>query len=179
MPESLIQKLWTMLYAPQYCIRPSTMTLYKMLREIPKIQGWEHGYVRIAGELIYIKKKESRVKRDTSEDIEKIMYLEEEALRLSHQTKMLCHIIKQLSTLFWLASGPEPTLWCVYYGECAVCESFARLSRSAPFGSCGARAFRTRLVRKKTPTPPRALRTNINARGRFREAHSPNLDITC
>lgn len=57
-----------------------------------------------------MKRRQARKRRDTTEDIAKIMYLEEESMRLDHQTKMLCHIIKQLRTLFWLTSGPKPTI---------------------------------------------------------------------
>ncbi|CAG5030414.1 unnamed protein product [Parnassius apollo] len=37
------------------------------------------------------------------------MYLEEETLRLAKDTKMLCHIITQLKTLFWMSSESAPT----------------------------------------------------------------------
>ncbi|CAG5057117.1 unnamed protein product [Parnassius apollo] len=37
------------------------------------------------------------------------MYLEEETLRLSRDTRMLCHIISQIKTLFWMSSSSAPT----------------------------------------------------------------------
>lgn len=102
------------LCTPLYCIRPSTMVLYKKARDSPLLEGWEQSWISTTEETIHMKRRQSdpgrRKKRDSDTDIKKIMYLEEESLRFSHQTKMLCHIIKQLRTLFWLASGQEPTV---------------------------------------------------------------------
>lgn len=73
------------------------------------------GFTSTTGETIYIRGKDkgpstNRVRRDTEEDIKKIMYLEEEAMRVGHMTDMLCHITQQLRTLFWMSSGTEPTI---------------------------------------------------------------------
>lgn len=90
-----------------YCIVPSSMSLYKAERILPGIEGWYSGFVSTTGEVIYLKNnpkggssQQSRSRIDTPEDIKKIMYLEEESLRLGHKTDMLCHIIQQLKTLF-------------------------------------------------------------------------------
>lgn len=102
------------LCTPLYCINPSTMTLYKVAQNLPALPDWPTGYISVTGEHIYIKAlypntTSSRGKRDTAEDIEKIMYLEEETIRLGHKTSMLCNLIKQLKTLFWMSSGAGPS----------------------------------------------------------------------
>ncbi|CAG5030423.1 unnamed protein product [Parnassius apollo] len=91
------------------------MTLYKVSGLVAPIAGWDPGFTSVTGETMLFKWKKStthlyrRHTRDTAEDIQKIMYLEEETLRLAKDTKMLCHIITQLKTLFWMSSESAPT----------------------------------------------------------------------
>lgn len=108
--EALTETIEDALCTPLYCIAPSKMTLYKAKKPLTCPPGWETSFLSTTGEIIHLKKRTNRNKRDTSEDIEKITYLEEETARLTHRTDMLYHIIQQLRTLFWMASGVEPAV---------------------------------------------------------------------
>ncbi|CAG5057119.1 unnamed protein product [Parnassius apollo] len=105
-----------------YCIDPSSMTLYKVQETAIPGEGWDSGFISITGEMVRLRwippktnPKPRRTQRDTSEDIQKIMYLEEETLRLSRDTRILCHIISQIKTLFWMSSSSAPTTLASYW----------------------------------------------------------------
>lgn len=85
------------------------MSLYKIDKYIQSLKSWDRGFISTTGEVIHYRLKEGnyttvRRRRDTPQDIAKILYLEAEALRLrqnKHDLSYNSAIENSFLDVFW------------------------------------------------------------------------------